>query len=86
MVTASGVAPSPPAAPPTGVQRLVWSQAFKALESADEVALLGYSFPTTDVVARTLFHGRTKSLAGRASGQRRTPCRPLARPTPHSAF
>ena len=37
------------------VLRLVWSQAFKILQSAHEVTFLGYSFPTTDVAARALF-------------------------------
>lgn len=44
------------------VLRLVWSLAFKALESAHEVTFLGYSFPTTDVAARTLFSEALKDL------------------------
>lgn len=37
------------------VLRLVWSRAFEALQSAPKVTFLGYSFPTTDIAARTLF-------------------------------
>ena len=44
------------------VLRLVWSQAFKVLESAHEVTFLGYSFPTTDAAARTLFSEALKDL------------------------
>ena len=44
------------------VLRLVWSQAFKVLECAHEVTFVGYSFPTTDVAARTLFAEALKDL------------------------
>ncbi len=37
------------------ILRLVWSRAFKILQSAHEVYFLGYSFPSTDIAARTLF-------------------------------
>ena len=44
------------------VLRLVWSQAFASLETAHEVTFIGYSFPTTDVAARTLFSEALKDL------------------------
>ena len=44
------------------VLRLVWSQAFRVLESAHEVTFIGYSFPTTDVAARTLFWEALRDL------------------------
>ena len=37
------------------VLRLVWSQAFERLKTAHEVSFVGYSFPETDSMARTLF-------------------------------
>ncbi|MDD9963886.1 MAG: SIR2 family protein [Gammaproteobacteria bacterium] len=37
------------------VLRLVWSEAFTMLQSAHEVTFIGYSFPTTDMAAWTLF-------------------------------
>ena len=42
--------------------RLVWSQAFAALETARKVTFIGYSFPTTDMAARTLFTESLKDL------------------------
>ena len=42
--------------------RLVWSQAFAALATAHEVTFIGYSFPTTDMAARTLFTEALKDL------------------------
>ena len=45
------------------VLRLVWSQAFASLETAHEVTFIGYSFPTTDMAARTLFSGALKDVA-----------------------
>ena len=44
------------------VLRLVWSQAFASLETAHEVTFIGYSFPTTDMAARTLFSETLKDL------------------------
>ena len=37
------------------ILRLVWHRAFKLLANARRVAFLGYSFPTTDVAAQTIF-------------------------------
>ena len=42
--------------------RLVWSQAFDSLATAREVTFIGYSFPTTDMAARTLFPEALKDL------------------------
>ena len=44
------------------VLRLVWSLAFAKLETAHEVTFIGYSFPTTDMAARTLFSEALKDL------------------------
>ena len=44
------------------VLRLVWSHAFEKLETAHEVTFIGYSFPTTDMAARTLFSEALKDL------------------------
>ena len=44
------------------VLRLVWSQAFDSLATAHEVTFIGYSFPTTDMAARTLFSEALKDL------------------------
>ena len=44
------------------VLRLVWSHAFASLETAHEVTFIGYSFPTTDMAARTLFSEALKDL------------------------
>ncbi len=44
------------------VLRLVWSHAFANLETAQEVTFIGYSFPTTDMAARTLFSEALKDL------------------------
>ena len=44
------------------VLRLVWSQAFEKLETAHEVTFVGYSFPTTDMAARTLFSEALQDL------------------------
>ena len=44
------------------VLRLVWSQAFDCLATAHEVTFIGYSFPTTDMAARTLFSEALKDL------------------------
>ena len=38
------------------VLRLVWRRAFELLAKARSVVFLGYSFPTTDVAAQTIFH------------------------------
>ena len=37
------------------VMRLVWSRALDVLERASDVTFVGYSFPETDLAARTLF-------------------------------
>ena len=44
------------------VLRLVWSHAFANLETAHEVTFIGYSFPPTDMAARTLFSEALKDL------------------------
>ena len=44
------------------VIRLVWSEAFDSLATAHEVTFVGYSFPTTDMAARTLFSEALKDL------------------------
>ncbi len=44
------------------VLRLVWSLAFARPETAQEVTFIGYSFPTTDMAARTLFSEALKDL------------------------
>lgn len=44
------------------ILRLVWSHAFTVLQSAHEVTFLGYSFPATDIAARTLFSEALKDL------------------------
>lgn len=44
------------------VLRLVWSHAFTSLATAHEVTFIGYSFPTTDMAARTLFSEALKDL------------------------
>ena len=44
------------------VLRLVWSKAFDSLATAHEVTFIGYSFPTTDMAARTLFSEALKDL------------------------
>ncbi len=44
------------------VLRLVWAQAFDRLAKAHEVTFIGYSFPTTDMAARTLFSEALKDL------------------------
>lgn len=44
------------------ILRLVWSQAFASLKKAHEVTFVGYSFPTTDIAARTLFSEALKDL------------------------
>lgn len=44
------------------ILRLVWSRAFSILQSAHEVTFVGYSFPTTDLAARSLFSEALKDL------------------------
>ena len=44
------------------VLRLVWSLAFHALATADSVTFVGYSFPPTDMAARTLFSEALRDL------------------------
>jgi hypothetical protein len=34
---------------------MVWTQAYEELKTATHVYFVGYSFPTTDIAARTLF-------------------------------
>lgn len=45
------------------ILRLVWSQAYQALLSADAVFFIGYSLPPTDLAARFLFTEALHSLA-----------------------
>ena len=44
------------------VLRLVWALAFESLATADEVTFVGYSFPPTDMAARTLFSEALRDL------------------------
>lgn len=44
------------------ILRLVWSRAFAILQSAHEVTFIGYSFPATDIAARSLFSEALKDL------------------------
>ena len=44
------------------ILRLVWSHAFASLATAHEVTFIGYSFPATDMAARTLFSEALKDL------------------------
>lgn len=44
------------------VLRLVWSRAYASLQKAHEVTFIGYSIPTTDLAARTLFSEALKDL------------------------
>ena len=44
------------------VLRLVWSRAFAKLAAAHQVTFIGYSFPTTDIAARTLLSEALKDL------------------------
>ena len=44
------------------VLRLVWSHVFASLETAREVTFIGYSFPATDMAARTMFSEALKDL------------------------
>ena len=44
------------------VLRLVWALAFESLATADNVAFVGYSFPPTDLAARTLFSEALRDL------------------------
>ena len=44
------------------VLRLVWSHVFAKLAMAHEVTFIGYSFPRTDMAARTLFFDALKDL------------------------
>lgn len=44
------------------VLRLVWSHAYASLQTAHEVTFIGYSIPTTDLAARTLFSEALKDL------------------------
>ena len=69
--TVSHLEPAPVIVPPVlsksslieqPVLRLVWSRAFRILQSASEVTFVGYSFPTTDIAARTLFSEALKDL------------------------
>ena len=44
------------------VLRLVWTLAFETLTTAKEVTFIGYSFPSTDLAARTLFSEALRDL------------------------
>jgi len=48
------------------VLQLVWSRAFRILARAQRVTFVGYSFPTTDMAARTLFSEALKDLPASA--------------------
>ena len=48
------------------VLRLVWSRAFRILARAHRVTFVGYSFPATDMAARTLFSESLKDLPASA--------------------
>ena len=37
------------------ILRLIWNRAFRALQEAEKVTFIGYSFPLTDIAVRTLF-------------------------------
>ena len=45
------------------VLRIVWSRAFTELKKAHEVTFIGYSFPATDMAARTLFSEALETLS-----------------------
>ena len=44
------------------VLRLVWTLAFETLAKAENVTFIGYSFPSTDLAARTLFSEALRDL------------------------
>ena len=44
------------------VLRLVWALAFESLATAENVTFVGYSFPPTDLAARTLFSEALRDL------------------------
>ena len=44
------------------VLRLVWTLAFEVLTRAKKVTFIGYSFPSTDLAARTLFSEALRDL------------------------
>ena len=44
------------------VLRLVWTLAFETLTTAEKVTFIGYSFPSTDLAARTLFSEALRDL------------------------
>ena len=44
------------------VLRLVWTLAFETLTTAKKVTFIGYSFPSTDLAARTLFSEALRDL------------------------
>jgi hypothetical protein len=41
---------------------LVWHRAYDVLRAAERVVFIGYSFPVTDIAARTLFEEATEDL------------------------
>ena len=43
--------------------RIVWSRAFDVLKHAADVTFVGYSFPETDIAARTLFEEGLEGLS-----------------------
>lgn len=44
------------------VLRLIWNRAFRALQEAEKVTFVGYSFPLTDIAVRTLFEEALQDL------------------------
>ena len=47
------------------VLRLVWTLALETLTTAKKVTFIGYSFPSTDLAARTLFSEALRDLPAR---------------------
>lgn len=60
------------------VMRIVWSKAFDVLDQAGEVTFVGYSFPETDIGARTLFQEGLEGLPGVGSGWSTEQARPTS--------
>ena len=46
----------------------MWALAFESLATADKVTFVGYSFPPTDMAARTLFSEALRDLPGDGIG------------------
>ena len=57
----------PPVLPKSAIAQqpvlgLVWHRAYEVLHQAQELVFIGYSFPTTDIAARTLFEEALEDL------------------------